>query len=110
MIRRRHIIFVSGHDPQGTEGYYRLVQAAARRFQTVWPITAQVGPLTIDSDDFAHWDLQLAGPNWQVATRYDFLRQDAAIREIMTQPLSRLLARALRWAADELVSGTMFRV
>jgi len=110
LIRRRHIIYVAGHDPQGTEGYYGLFQAGCKRFRNAWPIEAQIGPLMIDSTDLAHWDIALSGPNWQVSTRYDFLRQDAAIRSIMAQPLPWLLGRALRWAADELASGTLFRI
>jgi hypothetical protein len=110
MIRRRHVIFVSGHDPQGTEGYYGLFQAGVKRFRSVWPIEARVGPLTIDNEDLAHWEVEMAGPNWQVATHYELLRQDAAIRGIMAQPLPLLLGRALRWAGRELVRGTQLRI
>src|SRR5262245_44322458 len=109
LIRRRHIIYVSGHDPQGTEGYYGLFQVGCKRFRNAWPIAAQIGSLMIDSSDLPHWDIALSGSNWQVSTRYDFLRQEAAIRSIMAQPLPLLLGRALRWAADELASGTLFR-
>ncbi len=31
VIRRRHVIYVEGYDPQGAKGYYRLVRARAGR-------------------------------------------------------------------------------
>ena len=110
MIRRRHVIFVSGHDPLGTEGYYGLFQAGCRRFRSVWPIQVTAGPLSIDSEDLAHWDVEMAAPNWRVSTHYEFLRQEAVIRAIMAQPLPWLLGRALRWIAIELVKGTQIRI
>ena len=53
---------------------------------------------------------QTAGPNWQVATRYEFLRQEHIIRANMAEPLLRQIPRALAWAFDYLVSGAIFRV
>ena len=109
-MRRRHVIYVEGYDPQGAEGYYSLFERAWRRFLKIWPLQAQVGELVLDSQDFAHWDIDASGPNWQVATRYDFLRQEHMIRANMAQPLYRQIPRALGWALDYLVSGAIFRV
>ena len=58
----------------------------------------------------AHWDIEAAGPNWQVATRYEFLRLDGVIGANMAEPIGRQLARALRWMADDLISGTTLRI
>ena len=110
MIQRRHVIYVEGYDPQGAEGYYRLFERSWRRFLKVWPLTARLGSLELDSEDFAHWDVSAAGPNWQVATRYDFLRQEHFIRANMAEPLWRQLPRALGWAFDYLVSGAILNV
>lgn len=110
MIRKRHVIYVEGYDPQGAEGYYGLFQRSLKRFLTIWPLRVQVSGLAIDSDDFAHWDIEAAGPNWQVSTRYDFLRQEQMIRANMAQPMWRQVPRALRWAASYLLTGTLFRV
>jgi hypothetical protein len=109
-IRRRHVIYVEGYDPQGAEGYYNLFQRSYRRFLKNWPLTAKIGDLQIDSEDFAHWDIVAEGPNWQVSTRYDFLRQEQMIRANMAEPLWRQVPRALGWAARFLVTGTLFRV
>jgi hypothetical protein len=110
IIRRRHVLYVEGYDPQGAEGYYNLFQRSFRRFLRNWPLRTEIGELQIDSEDFAHWDIAAAGPNWQVATRYDFLRQEQMIRANMAEPMWRQVPRALRWALVYLFSGTLFRV
>jgi hypothetical protein len=110
VIRRRHVIYVEGYDPQGAEGYYGLFERAFKRFLKIWPLNAKLGRLELDSQDFAHWDIEASGPNWQVATRYDFLRQEHIIRANMAQPLLRQVPRALGWTLDYLVSGALLRV
>jgi hypothetical protein len=110
VIRQRHIFYVEGYDPQGAEGYYGLFRAACKRFQAVWSIRPEVGSLEIQSDDFAHWHVDVHAPNWDVTTRYDFLRQEHFIRSDMAEPMTRHIPRALRWIAGDLVSGTLFRI
>src|SRR5262244_1906291 len=110
LIARRHVIYVGGYDPQGAEGYYRLFERSWKRFLTIWPLTTKLGPLELDTEDFAHWDVEAAGPNWRVATRYEFLRQEHMIRANMAEPMTRQIPRALAWALDYLVSGALVRV
>jgi hypothetical protein len=110
LIRRRHVIYVEGYDPQGAEGYYAIFERAWKRFLKIWPMQGRLGALVLDSQDFAHWDVEASGPNWQVATRYDFLRQEHIIRANMAEPLTRQMPRALGWALDYLVSGALVRV
>ena len=110
LIARRHVIYVGGYDPQGAEGYYRLFERSWKRFLTLWPLTTKLGPLELDAQDFAHWDVEAAGPNWRVATRYEFLRQEHMIRANMAEPMTRQIPRALGWALDYLVSGALLRV
>jgi hypothetical protein len=110
LIRRRHVLYVEGYDPQGAEGYHNLFSRCFRRFLKNWPLTTRISDLSIDSDDLAHWTIDAAGPNWQVATRYDFLRQEQMIRANMAEPLWRQVPRALGWALNYLFTGTMFRI
>jgi hypothetical protein len=110
LIRRRRVIYVEGYDPQGAKGYYRLFDRSWARFLKVWPLKSRLSELAVDSLDFAHWDVEAAGPNWQVVTRYDFLRQEHMIRAYMAEPLLRQIPRALAWAFDYVVSGAIFRV
>ncbi len=95
VIRRRHVIYVEGYDPQGAKGYYRMFERGFARFLKIWPLQAQLGPLELESQDFARWNIEAAGPNWQVATRYDFLRQEHIIRANMNEPLWRQIPSAL---------------
>ena len=110
LIRRRHVFYVEGYDPQGAEGYYKLFERSWKRFLTIWPLTSKLGPLEIESQEFAHWNIEAAAPNWQVATRYEFLRQEHIIRANMAEPMTRQIPRALGWALDYLVSGALLRV
>ena len=75
LVRRRHVLYVEGYDPQGAEGYHNLFARSFRRFLKNWPLRTTVSDLHIDSDDLAHWTIEAAGPNWPVSTPYDFLRQ-----------------------------------
>src|SRR5258707_10375831 len=110
LIARRHVIYVGGYDPQGAEGYYRLFERSWKRFLTIWPLTSKLGPLELDAEDFAHWDVEAAGPNWRGATRYEFLPPEHMIRANMAEPMTRPIPRALGWALDYLVSGALPRV
>jgi len=40
LIRRRHVFYVEGYDPQGAEGYYKLFERSWKRFLTIWPLTS----------------------------------------------------------------------
>ena len=110
LIRRRHVLYVEGYDPQGAEGYHNLFSRSFRRFLKNWPLKTNVSDLQIDSDDLAHWTVDAAGPNWQVSTRYDFLRQEQMIRANMAEPMWRQVPRALGWMLNYLFTGTLFRV
>lgn len=109
-VRRRHVIYVSGYDPRGAKGYFELFRRTCERFQQLWLLSLSLQPLQIDSDDFAHWAMTLHGPDWQVATHYDFLRMENFIRADMGQPAARQALRALGWYADDVVSGAQFRI
>src|SRR5438270_9216545 len=107
---RRHVLYIEGYDPQGAEGYYKLFEHALKRFLKNWPVRAKTGPLQLDSDDLAHWEVATAGPNWSVHTRYEFLRQERMIRANMAQPMWRQVPRSLGWALNYLYTGTLFRI
>jgi hypothetical protein len=109
-VRRRHVFYVEGYDPQGAEGYYNIFRKSLERFLKIWPLKTKLSPLVIDSEFFAHWEIETTAPNWQVHTRYDFLRQEQYIRANMAEPLTRIVRRALVWIVDYLFSGAMYRV
>src|SRR5262249_57072944 len=79
-------------------------------FRRIGPLRGKVGPLELGAEDLAHGDVERAGPNWGVATRYEFPRQEHMIRANMAEPMTRQIPRALAWAFDYLVSGALLRV
>jgi pimeloyl-ACP methyl ester carboxylesterase len=109
-VRRRHVLYVEGYDPRGAEAYYEQFRRSGDRFRKAWSIELTLDPFEIDSDDFAHWSLTTRSANWQVATRYDFLRLERHIRADMYGPTFRQMVRGLGWLIDDLVSGTQWRI
>jgi hypothetical protein len=109
-IRRRHVLYVSGYDPLGAKGYFELFRRTFERSQRLWPITLTLQPPEIGSEEFAHWRVDGRGPGWQVATDYEFLRQETRIRADMARSTASQLLRALFWLLDDIVSGALFRI
>lgn len=110
MVERRQVFYVEGYDPQGAEGYYGLFQLLLRRIRPIWPAQAEVGELKLDSEFLAHWDVEASGPKWRVATHYEFLRLEHIIRAEMAEPIVLQVPRAMVWALDYLITGTIVRV
>ena len=110
MIRRRHVFYLEGYDPQGAVGYHALFAREWKRFRRLWPIEASHGDLVIDGDRLAHWDISATGPNWHVDTRYEFLRYEDVIGGQMAEPILRQMPRALGWIVGDIASGTMLRI
>jgi hypothetical protein len=108
-VRRRHVIYVSGYDPRGARSFFDLMRRTCEKFGLLWPIAATLHAAD-ESEEFARWQLDLRGADWQVATRYDFLRMENFIRADMAQPTFRQLVRGLGWYADDIVSGAQFRI
>jgi hypothetical protein len=109
LIRRRHVFFVEGYDPQGADGYYRMFAREWKRFGPTWGVRGDLGKPEIDSEEFAHWTIETAAPNWQVAVRYEFLRLEGPIRRNITRPLLVQIPQALWWMVTDVATGTMFR-
>jgi hypothetical protein len=110
MIRRRHVFYVGGYDPLGVDVYYDMFRRSWQRFRGVWRCEGSLGALMLDSDEVAHWDIETSGPNWQVSTRYEFVRLEHILTANIGQPLMWQLPRALAWAVDDLITGTTARV
>jgi pimeloyl-ACP methyl ester carboxylesterase len=110
LITRRRVIYVSGYDPQGPEGYYSLFGSQLKRACALWHAKFELGPLAIESADIASWTVSMSGPNWQVFTRYDFVRCEGIIKANTAEPIVKQIYRAVRWMLDDLATGTTFRV
>jgi pimeloyl-ACP methyl ester carboxylesterase len=109
-VERRHVIYVSGYDPRGAQGYFDLFRRTCQRFERLWPVSAKLKPIEVASEDFAHWGVDLRGPHWRTTTQLDFLRLENFIRSDMEKPTGWQVLRALGWFGGDLLSGTLFRI
>jgi pimeloyl-ACP methyl ester carboxylesterase len=109
-VQRRHVIYVSGYDPRGAQGYFDLFHGTCQRFEKLWPVSARLKPVEIASENFAHWSVDLYGPHWQAVTHYYFLRLENLIRSDMEQSTGLQVLRGLGWIGGDLLSGALFRV
>jgi len=109
-IRRRRIIYVSGYDPRGPQGYFELFRRTCERSQRLWPVSFTLRPHEIESEDFAHWRLDMSGAGWLTTTHYDFLRLERFIRSDVAASTARQILRGLAWLADDVASGALLRI
>ncbi len=110
LIRRRHVFYVAGYDPQGADGYYAVFQREFDRFKKLWPMR---GTLTRpEAEAGAHattWKIETEAPNWKVLLDYEFLDWGDIVRRDLARPMSRSLPRVLLWLASFILSGALFR-
>lgn len=110
MVRRRRVIYVEGYDPRGAQVYYQLFERSCDRFGKTWPVNVTLRPIRIDSEDLAHWSVEMQSSRWHVTTRYDFLRLERHIRADMGAPIARQALRSLGWILDDLATGAQRRI
>ena len=112
LVRRRHIIYLHGYDPDGAGKYFSLFRELVARANPLWRVHSDLGDLTFESEDIATWNVVTSGPNWQVYTHYHFIRYDDAVKANLAEPIMRQIGRTMKWVFGDLVSGTarwMFR-
>jgi pimeloyl-ACP methyl ester carboxylesterase len=111
MIRRRHVFYIAGYDPQGVPGYYRLFRRELARFQKLWPVGAWLSEPEIDASGIsARWRVDTSGPNWRVETTYEFLRWDDIVARNLRRPTVVLLPRTLICLIENALNGTLLRI
>ena len=110
-VRRRHVLYLSGFDPQGPAHYHALYrdQAALQAQASGDHIT--VGPRQRTGDNAA-WDVQ-----WQAAasgdvveTRYEFLRWDDIVRAHWPRGQVKLLGVTLATTWRMVSNGSLWRI
>ena len=109
-VRRRHVIYASGYDPRGAQGYFDLFRRTCERTQQLWPISLKLEPPSSITDEAARWHLGVRGANWQVDTDYDFLRMEGFFASTMARPALRQVLSALGWFFGDVVSGAQFLI
>ena len=110
LVRRRHVFYVAGYDPQGTEGYFALFRREFERFKKLWPIRGTLTPPEVEAGAHAAtWKIETEAPNWKVSATYEFLDWGDIIRRDIARPMSWSLPRVLLWLVSIVFSGTLFR-
>ncbi len=109
-IQRRRVFFIEGYEPKGADGFYYLFKREWNRFRDNWNVSGTVGNIQFESNDIASWTVETSGPNWHVSTTYEFLRLENQIRLNLAQPFPVQMARTIRWIADDIATGTLWRV
>lgn len=86
-VRRRLVIYVQGYDPRGLAEYYRMFRRNFRRTCELYGLTGKVGTPKEDPERFVtSWDIATNGADWQVETRFLFLRWEDIIRKDFERP------------------------
>lgn len=110
MIRHRHVFYVAGYDPQGVAGYHRLFRRELQRFRKLWSVKASSGDPHLDADGLAaRWQIETQGPNWQVATTYEFLRWDDLVARDLQRPFFVIFLQVLYGLGENVLNGTLLR-
>ena len=111
MIQRRHVFYISGYDPQGVNGYHRLFKRELERFQRTWPVQVTLSEPEMNADGIAaRWLVNTSGPNWQVATTYEFLRWDDIVKGDMARWMPMRVLLLMRVLLENVFNGTIVRV
>lgn len=104
------MFYVAGYDPQGVVGYHHLFCRELQRFQRLWRVKAHCSAPQIDADGIAaQWRIDTQGPNWQVATTYEFLRWDDLVTRDLQRPFLFIFLQVLHTLGDNLLNGTLLR-
>jgi hypothetical protein len=110
-VRRRHVLYLSGFDPQGPGHYHALYADQAALQSKVSGDRITVGPRQRVGRN-AVWDVRWQGADGgeAVDTRYEFLRWDDIVRQHWPRGQVRLLAVTIRTTARLLVNGSLWRI
>ena len=110
-VRRRHVLYLSGFDPQGPGHYHALYAEEAALQAKVSGVRIDVGPRQRDGSNAA-WDVHWQGgeDEAEVDTRYEFLRWDDIVRLHWPRGQWRLLQVTLSTTARIVANGSLWRI
>jgi hypothetical protein len=79
-VRRRHVFYVSGFDPQGPSRYHAMYAGEAARQAAVNGMAIEVGRRHNEDAVHAWWPVRAEVEGSEVDVRYEFLRWDDIVR------------------------------
>jgi hypothetical protein len=110
-VRRRHVLYVSGFDPQGPGHYHALYAEQAAAQARVTDERIEVGARQRQGSNAA-WDVRWHSRDGATAveTRYEFLRWDDIVRQHWPRGQGRLLSLTLATTGRMLSNGSLWRI
>lgn len=110
-VRRRHVLYLSGFDPQGPAHYHALYRDQAARQAGVAGYRIEVGP-RVRLGANAAWSVQWQGAEGgaPVHTCYEFLRWDDLVRAHWPRGRARLIATTLATTGRLVANGSLWRI
>lgn len=110
-VRRRHVLYLSGFDPQGPAHYHALYRDQAALQAQVSGDRINVGPRQREGDNAA-WTVLWQGADGgePVETRYEFLRWDDIVRAHWPRGQFKLLAITLQTTWRMVRNGSLWRI
>jgi hypothetical protein len=110
-VRRRLVVYVQGYDPRGLAEYYRLFRREYRNTCHLYGLSGSVSRAENDPDRFiTSWNVTTTAEDWQVDTRYLFLRWEDIIRRDFARPAWWKAAHMYRVLLTGIFNGAARRI
>jgi hypothetical protein len=111
-VRRRHVFYVSGFDPQGPAHYHRLYADEGPRQAAVSGYSLSVGRRERTGPSSSTWAVEgrFDGHAASVAARVEFLRWDDIVRAHWPRSRWQVMLGALASTARQVANGALWRV
>jgi len=114
-VRRRHVFYLGGFDPQGPAHYHRLYSEEAVKQARVSGYEIDVGPRERAGAHGARWAVDAAWPtasgvDEHVASTVEFLRWDDIVREHWPRSRWAVMLGTLGTTARQLANGVLWRI
>jgi hypothetical protein len=110
-VRRRHVLYLSGFDPNGPARYHAMYAEEAARQAAVSGYRITVGARQRTGAHASSWDVAWESDGGSsVTTRYEFLRWDDIVREHWPRGQVRLLATTWWTTAQLIRGGALWRI
>ncbi len=108
IIAKRLVYHIGGYDfTMPVDAVHRRFARELHRFEQAWSAKSVVSPPVIGPDTAA-WDVVTTGPNWRVATHYQFVRWDDLIEAAGDRPLWRRVPLGLLAGLDFIAGGALW--
>ena len=110
-VRRRHVFYLGGFDPNGPAHYHRLYAEEARKQAAVSGFEIEVGPRRRAGEHASQWSVDASwGRGESVSTIVEFLRWDDIVRAHWPRSRWAVMLSALATTARQIGNGVLWRI